>query len=233
MKWIYLVVIITFFTGCDMMQSDAQKEEKRVAQKVIFEKQVAETKEIQLKKLDLQTQQELALLNSKKELAEIEKAKVIEKIRIEAELQKQKVLLEQQKIQAAFDQKLREQDQKDSLELKRYLILSMTIILALLSYFGFYYFKKKREDKLRAYNDNLEKYMKAKENEARVKIAEKMLDAISSGHLDKQQESQLIGAFTGETNGSYQQQLESTQSKTSNADADIIDVVEDETSKKD
>ena len=227
MKFIYFTLLLTLFTGCDLLQSDAEKEQKRVAQKEIFEKKVAETKEVQLKKLDLETQKELALLNSKKELAEIEKAKVIEKIRIEAELQKQKVVLEQQKIQAEFDQKLREQDQKDSLELKRYLILSMTILLGLLGYFGFYYFKKKREDKLLAYNDNLEKYLKAKENEARVKIAEKMLDAISSGKLDKQQENQLIGAFTGEANGSYQKQLESTEAKESAQDAEIIDIVED------
>ncbi len=228
MKFIYFTLLLLLFTGCDMIQSDAAKEEKRVAQKALFEKKVSETKEIQLKKLDLETQKELALLASKKELAEIEKAKVIEKIRIEAELQKQKVLLEQQKVQAAFDQKLREQEQKDSLELKRYLILSMTIIVALLSYFGFYYFKKKREDKLRAYNDNLEKYLKAKENEARVKIAEKMLDAISSGHLDKTQESQLISAFTGEANGSYQKQLESTESKnTQDTDDEIIDVTQE------
>jgi len=231
MKFIYFTLLLVLFSGCDLIQSDAEKEQKRIEQKKIFETKVSETKEVQLRKLDLETQKELAILNSQKELAEIEKAKEIEKIRIEAELQKQKVLLEQQKIQAAFDQKLREQEQRDSLELKRYLILSMTILLALLLYFGFFYFKKKREDKLRAYNDNLEKYMKAKENEARVKIAEKMLDAISSGHLDKQQESQLIGAFTGEATGSYQQQLESTKDN-DDTDAEIIDVTEDKSDSK-
>jgi len=232
MKLIYLALLLTLFTGCDLLQSDQDKEAKRVEQKAIFDKKVSESKEIQLKKLDLQTQKELAVLNSKKELAEIEKAKELEKIRIEAELQKQKVLLEQQKVQAAFEQKIREQDQKDSLELKRYLILSLTIILALLIYFAFQYYKRKREDKLIAYNDNLEKYLKAKENEARVKIAEKMLDAISSGKLDKQQENQLIGAFTGEATGSYQKQLESTEAQeSSDTDAEIIDVIEDKSEK--
>lgn len=227
MKLIYLALLTLLFTACDLLESDAQKEQKRVAQKEIFEKKVAESKEVQLKKLDLATQKELAVLNTKKELAEIEKAKVIEKIRIEADVQKQKILLQQQREQAIFDQKLKEQEQRDSLELKRYLILSMTIILSLICYFGFYYFKKKREDKLRAYNDNLEKYMKSKENEARVKIAEKMLEAISSGNLDKQQENQLISAFSGEANGSYQKQLESFKEEQPQEDAEIIDVVED------
>lgn len=230
MKFIYFTLLLVLFSGCDIMQSDAEKEQKRVEQKIIFEKKVAQTKEIQLKKLDLETQKELAILNSKKELAEIEKDKELAKIRLEAELQKQKLLLEKQKMEAAFEQKLREQDQRDALELKRYLILSMTILLALLLYFGYYYFKKKREDKLIAYNDNLKKYMQAKENEARVKIAEKMLDAISSGKLDKQQENQLIGAFSGEANGSYQKQLEASHTESLNDD-EIIDVVEDDTIK--
>jgi len=225
MKLIYFVLLLTLFTGCDLLQSEKEKEAKRVEQKAIFDKKVSESKEIQLKKLDLQTQKELAVLNSKKELAEIEKAKELEKVRIEAELQKQK-------IQVAFEQKVREQEQQDSLELKRYLILSLTIILALLIYFAFQYYKRKREDKLIAYNDNLEKYLKAKENEARVKIAEKMLDAISSGKLDKQQENQLIGAFTGEATGSYQKQLESAEAQeSSDTDAEIIDVIEDKSTK--
>ena len=221
MKVIYFILLLLIVSGCDMLESDAQKEQKRVEKKALFEKRVAETKEVQLRKLDLETQKELALLNSKKELAEIEKAKEIEKIRIEAELQRQKVLLAQQKIQAEYDQKIREQEQQDSLELKRYLILSMTILFALMIYFGYYYFKKKREDKLRAYNDNLAKYMQAKENEARVKIAKKMLDAISSGNLDKNQENLLIGAFSGEAQGSYQKQLEAKERD------DVIDVEAD------
>jgi hypothetical protein len=59
-----------------------------------------------------------------------------------------------------------------------------------------------------------------------------MLDAISSGKLDKQQENQLIGAFTGEATGSYQKQLESTESQeSSDTDAEIIDVIEDKSEK--
>lgn len=226
MKLIYLALLVTLFTGCDLFDTQEETVQKEILKKEAFEKQVAQTKEIQLKKLDAQTQKELAILNSQKELAEIEKQKEIEKIRLKTELEKQKIMLKREDNQAVFEQKLREQELRNSQELMRYVILSLTILLALLLYFGFYYFKKRREDKLRAYNDNLEKYMKAKENEARVKIAEKMLDAISSGKLDKTQENQLIGAFSGEASGSYQQQLTSSTSD-SNADDDIIDVREE------
>ena len=35
-----------------------------------------------------------------------------------------------------------------------------------------------------------------------------MLDTIASGKLDKQQENQLIRAFSGEAHGEYQERLE-------------------------
>ena len=225
MRWIYLVLLVALFSGCDLFDSKEEKAQKKLEQKMKFEKEVAQTKEVQLKKLSAQTQKELAILNSKKELAEIEKQKEIETIRLHTELEKQKILLKRENNQAIFDQKIREEEQRNSQELMRYVILSATLLLALLLYFGFVYYKKRREDKLRAYNDNLAKYMQAKENEARMKIAEKMLDAISSGKLDKSQENQLIGAFSGETTSSYQEQLALTQSDDTQ-DAEIIETDE-------
>ncbi len=211
MKWIYILTILLLFSGCDLLTSEDEKIKKAQEEKEAFIKKVEETKEIQLKKLSAQTQKELALLQSKKELAEIEKAKELEKIRLQAELQKEKIILENQNKQLAFERKIQEIEQENAMELKRYLMLILGILVLVGAFFIYYYFKKKREDKLRAYNDNLQKYFYHKENEARVKIAEKMLDAISSGKLDKEQENQLIGAFSGSTHGSYQKQLTSKE----------------------
>lgn len=112
-----------------------------------------------------------------------------------------------EKEQAIFEQKISQNEQLNNMELKRYLMLIFGLFVLLSCFFIFYYFKKRREDKLRAYNDNLQKYFNQKENDARVRIAEKMLDTISSGNLDKSQENQLISAFKGESNSNYQQQL--------------------------
>ncbi len=223
MKWIYILIIALLFTGCDLLTSESEKAKKAEQEKALFMKKVAETKEIQLKKLSAQTQKELAILQSKKELAEIEKAKELEKIRLQAELEKEKILLENKNKQLAFEQKIQEQELEDAMELKRYMMLILGILVLVGAFFIYYYFKKKREDKLLAYNDNLQKYFYHKENEARVKIAEKMLDAISSGKLDKEQENQLISAFSGNATGNYQKQLSSKEE-------DIIDI-ESETQK--
>lgn len=207
MKWLYILSLTLLFSGCDLLESQEERDKKTVQAKVAFEKKISETKEIQLQKLSAQTQKELAILESKKELATIEKEKELAKIRMHTELEKQRILLAQEKEEAIFQQKTDQQEQLNNMELKRYLMLIFGILVIVSSFFVFYYFKKKREDKLLAYNDNLKKYFHQKENDARVRIAEKMLDTIASGDLDKTQANQLISAFSGETNESYQKQL--------------------------
>ena len=222
MKFIYILLITLLFSGCDLLESQEDKDKKVTQEKIAFEKKISETKEIQLQKLSAQTQKELAILESKKELATIEKEKELAKIRMQTELEKQRIVLAQEKEEAIFEQKMKQKEQLDNMELKRYLMLIFGVLVLVSSFFIFYYFKKRREDKLRAYNDNLEKYFHQKENDARVKIAEKMLDTISSGHLDKTQENQLISAFSGEASGEYQQQLTNTPQSDDIEDAEIV-----------
>ena len=233
MKLLLTLFILLFLSGCgDLFDSVEDKTQQREKEKKEFLERIEQTKEIQLKKLSEETQRELAVLESKKELALIKKEQELEKIRMQAEIEKQKIRFEKEKQEALFEQKMKTQEQSYAMELKRYLSITLALFLFLVSFFVFYYFKKRREDKLRAYNDNLEKYFHHKENEARVKIAEKMLDTIVSGKLDKQQENQLIGAFSGQTSqGSYQEQLKNTQpdmieNDTDQKDDDVIELIE-------
>lgn len=210
MRLLFILVFIPLlFAGCDLLESQAVKEQKVAHEKELFQKKVSDEKDIQLKKISEKTQRELAILESKKELATIEKEKELAKIKFQAQLQKQKIQAKKEQEEALFSQKMQQREQINNMELKRYLLLIFALFVILASYFLFYYFKKHREDKLRAYNDNLEKYFHHKENEARVKIAEKMLDTISSGKLDKEQENQLISAFSGQASENYQRQLDS------------------------
>ncbi len=209
MKLIYILTLTLLFSGCELLESQEDKNQKILKEKMAFEKRISESKEIQLEKLSHETKKELAILESKKELAIIEKERELQKIKLESELEKQKIILAQEKESALFEQKMKQLEQADNMELKRYFMLILGLLALISSFFIFYYFKKRREDKLRAYNDNLEKYFHQKENDARVKIAEKMLDTIATGKLDKYQENQLISAFSGESNSkkNYQQQL--------------------------
>jgi len=216
MKWIFLLTLVFLFSGCELFESQEEKAKKVEIEKEVFEKKVEDSKEIQLQKLSADTQVELAVLNSKKELATIEKNRELEKIRLQSELEKQKIILAQEKEQATFNQKIQENEQANNMELKRYLVLVLALFVIICAFFIFYYFKKRREDKLRSYNDNLQKYFFQKENDARMKITEKILDSIADGKLDKSQENQLIGAFSGGSKGEYQEQLDSL-------DVEVID----------
>ena len=223
MKSTILFLFLFVFSGCDLLETLEEKNKKVALEKVAFEQRVQEIKEVQLKTISAQTQKELAILESKKELAQIEKELQLEKIRMQAKIDKQKILLEQDKAKALFEQEMKQKEQMDSMELKRYFIIILGLFILLSLSFLFYYFKKRREDKLLAYNDNLQKYFYHKENEARVKIAEKMLDSISSGKLDKAQENQLISAFSGESKGQYQEQIELHDNQSEDIDVELIE----------
>ena len=97
-------------------------------------------------------------------------------------------------------QKVALQESANNLNFQLYLFLFLLFVICVISFFVFYYFKKKREDELRAYNDNLKKYFYYKENEARMKISEKILSTIAQGDLSKENEQKLINAFAGNQN---------------------------------
>jgi hypothetical protein len=199
MKIIYIFIIALLLSGCDLLESQADKSAKIAQEKAAFEKKIQETKEIELKKIDAQTQQELAKIATQKELAKIEKERMLEKIRLNAELQKQKLALQEKKAKILLDAKLAEQEHADSMEIKRYLLVILFLMLIIIAFFTYYYFKKRHEDKLRAYHDNLEKYFHQQENITKMKIAEKIIDTVASGKLEKEQEIELIRAL-GTTN---------------------------------
>ena len=75
-------------------------------------------------------------------------------------------------------------------------------------------------------NDNLQKYFHQKENDARIKIAEKLLDTIASGNLDKSQENQLISALNGNSLDNTQmieiEDVELIENQGKQIDANII-----------
>lgn len=210
-SFFFFLFIVLNFSGCEQLDTilNTKNNVTYIKTKEEFDNEVALSKEIQLKKLELETQKELALIASKKELAEIEKVKILEKIKLDSEIKKQQIAFEQENAKRAFEYKLQEAKRSDQMEIKRYYIFILFLIIVLFSASLFYYFTKKREDKLKAYNDNLEKYFHQKENETKLKIAEKVLDTISSGALDQEQKNQLIQVLHGDR--VQKQQIESNE----------------------
>jgi len=136
-------------------------------------------------------------LKTQKELALIEANKSIALSKIDAEARLRQLELEREKELALLREKERLLAIEHRQAMERYLILGAVALLLLIGAALLWYFDRRRKDKLRAYEDNLQKYFHQKENEARIKIAEKILDTVASGELGLEQKTKLIEALHG------------------------------------
>lgn len=186
MKWIILIIIPLLFSACNLTESKEEVQAKKLQEKKAFEEKIANSKEVAIKKIDAQKEQELAKINSQTTLATLEKEQLLEKIKLQAQAEKE-----------AYEAKLRDSQRQDTMETKRYLLLILFLLLIIASYFIYLYFKHRHENKLRAYHDNLDKYFHQQEMMTKMRIAEKIIDTVASGNLEKEQESELIKALSG------------------------------------
>ncbi len=207
MKLILLLTITLFFTACNIGESKEEIAAKQLQEKRAFEEKIANSKEVQLKKIDAQKEQALAKIDSQTTLAKLEKEQLLEKIKLEAAAEKEKLLLAQAKEKEAADARLRTIDHQDSMEIKRYLLVILFLILVIASYFIYLYFKRKHDDQLRAYQDNLDKYFHQQENMTKMRIAEKIIDTVASGKLEREQERELIKALSGNMTAAQEPKL--------------------------
>jgi len=204
MKIVTLIFMtLLLLSGCDNPFEDAKTKAAKLASQEKIAKMRAEALRAK----------EQAILDTKKSLALIAKDKEIEKKKLEVALQTKKLELEKAKQEAKLAQEKALQEAANDLSFKRYLSAILALIIIIAAFFIFYYFKKRREDKLRAYNDNLEKYFRQKEADARVKIAEKLLDTIATGKLNKEQEDRLVSVFSGDSKQQFYKQLENSESE--------------------
>ncbi|SFV70137.1 hypothetical protein MNB_SM-6-29 [hydrothermal vent metagenome] len=198
MKLLTLLILALFLSACNITESKEELAAKKLQEEKAFEEKIANTKEVLFKKIDAQKEQEIAKIKSQTALAKLEQEQQLEKIKLEAEAEKQKILLTQTKEKEAHTAKLRELEYQDSIEMKRDMMVVLFAFLVIISYFIYLYFKQKHDDKLRAYQDNLEKYFHQQENITKMRIAEKIIDTVASGKLEKEQERELIKALSGD-----------------------------------
>ncbi len=196
----FVVVLLMFvIAGCGV-DSDKQEiiklqQENRVLLKERILLDTNRTMVMDSQTLAYRNSEKLASIEMKKEIAKIEQTKEIEALKLKQELEKKKLENEKLLSQKRIEQNRELSELENELRLKRYIIALVALLVAIISFFIYLYYKRKRENKLKAYNDNLDKYFRSKENEARVKIAEKILDTISSGKLSIEHEARLIEVF--------------------------------------
>lgn len=154
---------------------------------------------------------------SKKDIAEITMRKELASEKLQKELELQKIQHATDKKKLSIDkalelERIRQKtvilEQENRLELQKYIVLLSALVMLLIAGAVYFFVKNRREDKLRAYNDNLEKYFRIKENEMRYKIADKVIDTVSKGGLSKEQEAQLLDTLHGKFESSDEDTLQ-------------------------
>lgn len=147
--------------------------------------------------LQARHEKEMADIAMQKEIARIEKQKAValgeleQTVKLKEAQLRQKLELEQMKVQVQLAEGARLH------ALQRNLIILFGMVL-LIAAFGLYVLLRRRHDnKLRAYNDNLQKYFLHKESETRARLAEKIIDKIAKDGTPTAQEQQLIEILKG------------------------------------
>lgn len=184
LKNILLVVILFSFNACQLFEDSPELQQKK--------------QELELKKLQAMQDKELAAIEMQKSLATIEKEKTLELQKLQNEIKSIELNANSEKELELIKQKVLLQENANSLNFQLYLFVFLILLISVISFFVFYYAKKKREDELRAYNDNLKKYFYHKENETRMEISKMILSTIAQGNLSKENEHKLIQAFAAD-----------------------------------
>ena len=168
-KFLLPIITLFFFYGCELESPFKPSKDELALQEKQIDAKIAQDKE----KL---------LINKELELA-----------KIQSEVEKEKIISTNKKDDNNF--KLSTLKSQQEIEIQKYYILLLAVVIIIATIGLYIYFNNRRKDKLRAYEDNLEKYFRAKENEAKLQITNKVLDLISSGKLSDAQETKLIKAI--------------------------------------
>lgn len=223
MRTLFLLSLaLLFFSGCDLFKSE--DEIKREVQ--LNKEKMQKEQEIERLKIASQKEQSITALEKeiemKKSLAQIEKDKALELKRLEVALKTKELEMQKAKAQEKLKHQELINEQNNALRMQQYGFAILALIVIIIAFFIYYYFKKRREDKLRAYNDNLEKYFHQKEQMARAKIAEKLLDTIATGKLNKDQENRLIAVFNPDGSEKFSESKEFLESE--GEDVEILEI---------
>lgn len=208
MKNLFVLLITAFlFSGC-FFEDASDKEAVSKGDVLNKEDSDRDSAQFSTAEIEARTKRDLAEITMRKELASEHLQKELELQKIQHAAEKEKLSIDKALELERIRQKTVRLEQENRLELQKYIVLLSALVILLIAGAVYFFVKNRREDKLRAYNDNLEKYFRTKENEMRYKIADKVLDTVSSGGLSKEQEAQLLDTLHGKFESSDEDTLQ-------------------------
>ncbi len=179
-----LFVVLLFVSGCGndnrqnpYMIGEKPADKKRVYTVTTKKKEMAVT----IATIEAETQKEIAKINKERDV-EIQKMEQETKL---AELKTHNEMAVKEHNLSTFVHESEFAFKNSTLIV---IALGSITLLALI----FYIFRKRRADKLKMHEDELQKEMYIREKELQVKMAEKILDTIASGKLSEEREQKLL-----------------------------------------
>ncbi len=154
------------------------------AQQIVDNATQPKTVDLKAKKMELEAQKEIARLQAQKEL---------EIAKLQAESEKSKVLTQKEltlkKIQAQLEEIVGDR------KMVGWVIALSAIFLFLLLWVVMKLFREYQQHKKRLEEAKMAHEKELKEKEMQARLAEKMFEALGSGHLDKEQQNRLLDAI--------------------------------------
>lgn len=148
-------------------------------------------------KLQMQHELEMAKLKMQQERAVRDDAQAVEMGKLDQTVQLRSLELEHAQKLEAIKQASAEADKERAFAQMRNLMILSAILLLIIAYGLYVLFKYRHADKLRAYNDNLEKYFEQQERQSRMKLAEKIIDTIADGRAEHSEQKKLLEILHG------------------------------------
>jgi len=137
-------------------------------------------------------------LATQEAIAKVEAQKRIALEQINAQVQMKRMEMERQQSLEMLREKERLMRLEHEQAKERYMIWAAIALMILAGLTLLWYFDRKRQDKLIAYRDNLHKYFLFKENETRMKIAEKIIDTVGRQEISPEEKAKLIEVLHAE-----------------------------------
>ena len=181
------VLSVTFLTGCgnDNRQNPYMMGQKPPSKsKVYTVSKSPKNSELAIATLEAETQKEIAKINKERDL----------------ELKKMDVQTKMVELKTTNEMAIKEHNLSTFVQESKYAFKNSTLVLGGIGLFAilaliFFIFRKRREDKLKMHEDNLQKEVYLREKELQVKMAEKILDTIATGKLSEEKEQHLLEAL--------------------------------------
>jgi len=182
MKYFILMLISIFIIGCEESEKPKLLHQKSTTE---YAKKIVSTYEKKDKE-DFKIKKEIALIQMKKE---VEK----EKIKAQKELQIAKI----QKDKELEKNRLNYETKKEENSIKKIALITLSLISFVFLIVLYFIFKNHQKTKIAIEKEKIKAQKEIKEKELKAQMATKLIDAMTSGKLSKEQEERLLSLAQG------------------------------------